>query len=1459
MKRKNEGEDSSDDDITLSRLKSKKRKKQRILESDEEDEFKHTKKHLTRKKASNFQKKDEINLDVHGINLRDHTLTDNMCLDDNGEILTDTVAVSMPEFLFKFENGIKYKKQYQQRRENMEQFKFVQTIATSTDNEPSFLKWSEVLELEWDSPELFQAALVSDRFMFGHWPSLIKLSEKFRNRLKVFLKSIFSDQLEHDHIDEILDEKEYYGLLISGYEIDAEDMDIFSCLIYQYIDNENKGSPTGIVYIASSPLYRGLGLGSLMLCILSQLLLFQDRSNTLFISTAPNNQQWYESHQFIEVNSENKFEDEEESTVVKNFSKEIFRYCVNHKYLDADTGLQYDENGKECEFLSFMIHEETFVNDKYFVTKRLFDLSRSIHFQPVKNPYSEAFGLSNKIIDKVVDALSNATTFTVDSSDKIRLYEDGFKKINKITHAMTILLRRSGNKLEEKEEVFRQAIIDPFVEIRQFMKSKVVLPMNYFTHNWNSILCSLPMAYLPRKLIYRCWMSVLSKLNAVEIRLVSVNENMYGLFCSCCNAYITTQQGFSPSISKLINLMRIAVDVHYCTYCEITENRKDPDNDDSNSSDRMFHTPTCFDPKMATKLAADLKAEGIRYTQCGVLGSSKDEMSKKALELINALKFDKLTYPSVARIRSMWIDAFFGALTRKRNVDAVENYLKNLKTSFVEEFRTIIQQLEKDSFSFTGDILESLYIKHNRSANKTGPMQMVGKLVYQVLQEHGINFDKMIPLPPTLSYQKDRIKSLVLFCTFNKKIDNQRWSELPSKSEFKNSLQVSQWSSSQKRKTFKGSLLFRDKSDYKITISLPHSRDAFGSCPVPFVHPVSYSKYIDQEELPDASGWDDDDAVMNLCGANWCKNAPDLHVSNALQKQIDAKKKELGFDEIHDSDPYQQEMVLRNMHKIRIFGRKGKLSDDCRRKTIYNLDSLWKDNVRVYGKCAFSKDFIDSHELIWKYLTKYTEPFEVMDCVVKQLPLGLIETKQNKGWIDIPNSVRSKINEIADKIKGSTIRTIMPCIIGKPSAHLLSVHGNNKKSLVTNIPKDKLFELDRRMMDYTSCVMFACQEEMYFGVGHRLIDGNTTVEQLAKIPLKCKIVFDNDEHQCILGSFIKMCGEVLSPSAFDNLMHYVGKCKNKVILTHDLIDALNACGCGVLVKEDSILCNSSDAKSQIMDHAINEQPFLVAIKGKINSIGHCVGVVNNIIVDSTFKDGLELSRETLDAVLGETVTEILWCKTFYPPKDKLKSNTSIQTFEDLMHERSYDSTQYVLENTSYYPDEHRPLQCNIPFANCAGQQLLGTFTKLISEVLTSDAYAQLVSKVEVLKNASNVGIKTCASLLSELRLGHIQKKKNYPDSDRNAIKEWIIDFASSGRPFIVCFYNKKKRAEICIGILGTMIVESNLFGGIDLNDTNLDYVIGDGQIHIEWCRVFSPNKDKINEGLNITTMQQHEH
>ncbi len=45
-----------------------------------------------------------------------------------------------------------------------------------------------------------------------------------------------------------------------------------------------------------------------------------------------------------------------------------------------------------------------------------------------------------------------------------------------------------------------------------------------------------------------------------------------------------------------------------------------------------------------------------------------------------------------------------------------------------------------------------------------------------------------------------------------------------------------------------------------------------------------------------------------------------------------------------------------------------------------------------------------------------------------------------------------------------------------------------------------------------------------------------------------------------------------------------------------------------------------------MGYAFTEKPFLVAIRGKMNSTAHCIGIVQNMIVDATLMDGVELSH-----------------------------------------------------------------------------------------------------------------------------------------------------------------------------------------------------------------------------------------
>ncbi len=222
---------------------------------------------------------------------------------------------------------------------------------------------------------------------------------------------------------------------------------------------------------------------------------------------------------------------------------------------------------------------------------------------------------------------------------------------------------------------------------------------------------------------------------------------------------------------------------------------------------------------------------------------------------------------------------------------------------------------------------------------------------------------------------------------------------------------------------------------------------------------------------------------------------------------------------------------------------------------------------------------------------------------------------------------------------------------------------------------------------------------------------------------------------------MKMCCEVLIPSECDVLMKTITSQKKHKLMEADLSKMLADCGCGILVKEREILDDSTDAKTRIIDHAQSEQPFLVAIRGKLNTIGHCIGVVNNMIVDATLMDGVELSRESLDAVLGETVTEILWCQTYYPSSDKLRPDLSILTSTNVAHDNYRDlslgSTQSVSTTTdqfddSYYPSQHYPIQCKLLFENCAGQQVLGTVIKLVSESLSFDAYAHLATKVHAI-------------------------------------------------------------------------------------------------------------------------------
>ncbi len=64
---------------------------------------------------------------------------------------------------------------------------------------------------------------------------------------------------------------------------------------------------------------------------------------------------------------------------------------------------------------------------------------------------------------------------------------------------------------------------------------------------------------------------------------------------------------------------------------------------------------------------------------------------------------------------------------------------------------------------------------------------------------------------------------------------------------------------------------------------------------------------------------------------------------------------------------------------------------------------------------------------------------------------------------------------------------------------------------------------------------------MYFGIDQRSSENDEDLNRFQKFLLKCKLVFDNDDHQCIFGVFMKMCCELLLPSAHEHLLSSVQK------------------------------------------------------------------------------------------------------------------------------------------------------------------------------------------------------------------------------------------------------------------------------------------------------------------------------
>ncbi len=208
-----------------------------------------------------------------------------------------------------------------------------------------------------------------------------------------------------------------------------------------------------------------------------------------------------------------------------------------------------------------------------------------------------------------------------------------------------------------------------------------------------------------------------------------------------------------------------------------------------------------------------------------------------------------------------------------------------------------------------------------------------------------------------------------------------------------------------------------------------------------------------------------------------------------------------------------------------------------------------------------------------------------------------------------------------------------------------------------------------------------------------------------------------------------------------------------------------------------------------------------------------------------------------------------------PINDKMLPSLFIHSSTDFAHDNYVDSPVKTLSSHRELPNHQIPIQCKIFLENCKRQQVQGSCIKLVGEALSPKAYAVLAERVQSMLRDSFVGIMICTTILIDLQLENFQKYRN----DQNIkipVKQWIMEYATKGWPFLIAVFSKETKSEICIGITNNMIVENQLFGGIELNEHNLDFMLGDGNVKLMWCKTFYPHKDKIKNGPSLSTIQQ---
>ncbi len=96
----------------------------------------------------------------------------------------------MYEFQWDKHKGNIYQRVYQKEEEGKAQFDPVGELEDTC-----------IVDSAQNSPEFCDAALVSDKFVHGNQQNLLALQDKLRIKLDHFLKNIFTDEMNHNHLE----------------------------------------------------------------------------------------------------------------------------------------------------------------------------------------------------------------------------------------------------------------------------------------------------------------------------------------------------------------------------------------------------------------------------------------------------------------------------------------------------------------------------------------------------------------------------------------------------------------------------------------------------------------------------------------------------------------------------------------------------------------------------------------------------------------------------------------------------------------------------------------------------------------------------------------------------------------------------------------------------------------------------------------------------------------------------------------------------------------------------------------------------------------------------------------------------------------------------------------------------------------------------------------------------------